>query len=228
MAVGRGRGNRRADVHLTGARPCYVRAALERRFGPVAALAAGLALVGCGAGERQDADEPSGSFEVEVTRASFPDRHRLAQPSELLIGVRNAGERAIPNVAVTVTGLRAARDDPALSDRWRPVFVVNGEPRELAGYPESREAGPLGCETAYVDTWACGRLRPGAERTFRWDVTAVRTGPYRLRWSVAAGLYGRSSAELEDGRRPRGRFTGTISAGVPAARAGAGAGAGAG
>ena len=58
------------------------------------------------------------------------------------------------------------------------MFVTNGEPENVGGFPESREAAPKGGETAYVDTWALGPLSPGQERTFRWGVTAVRPGKY--------------------------------------------------
>ena len=82
----------------------YVRLALEaRRIGTVA-LAGLVFLAGCGGGERQDANEPDGNYKVEVTRLSFPKQQRLAQVSELVVGVRNAGEETIPNVAVTVHG----------------------------------------------------------------------------------------------------------------------------
>jgi len=41
-----------------------------------------------------------------------------------------------------------------------------------------------------VNTWACGHLKPGAIRTFKWGVTAVQAGPYKLSYRVAAGLDG--------------------------------------
>ena len=41
---------------------------------------------------------------MEVVDASFPDDQKLAQSSDLEIKVRNAGDRAIPNVAMTVEG----------------------------------------------------------------------------------------------------------------------------
>jgi len=58
-------------------------------------------------------------------------------------------------------------------------------------------------ETAYVGTWALGPLKPGEQKTFRWDVTAVRAGPYEITYEVAAGLDGKAKAG--GGRRgPRG------------------------
>ncbi|HZN90914.1 MAG TPA: hypothetical protein VFB44_18195, partial [Thermoleophilaceae bacterium] len=54
--------------------------------------------------------------------------------------------------------------------------------------------------------------RPGREKTFEWSVTAVKAGPYKIGWRVAAGLDGNARAVLAGGdRAPRGSFSGTIS-----------------
>ena len=180
------------------------------------ALAA-VAVVGCG-GERQDADEPEGNFKVDVVKASFPEKQKLAKTSDLVITVKNAGDRAIPNIAVTVNGFDRRVDDPTLADPSRPVFVVNGRKANIGGLPESKDAAPDGCETAYVDTWACGRLAPGRGHTFRWTVTAVEAGPYKLRYEVAAGLNGKAKAVDASGNRPSGQFAGTISDAAPNVR----------
>lgn len=181
-----------------------------------------VALAGCGGAERQDEDEPEGNFEVEVARASFPQKQRLAQKSDMVITVRNAGDRTIPNVAVTVEGFDFTKDDETLSDSSRPQFVVNGVRREIGGFPEAKEATPLGCDTAYVNTWACGRLRAGDEKSFRWSVTAVKAGPYEIVWRVAAGLDGKAVAAGADGgaASTRGKFFGEVSDAAPEVRIG--------
>jgi hypothetical protein len=173
----------------------------------------------CG-GERQDEDEPEGEFAVEVVRASFPERQQLAQSSNLVITVRNAGDRTIPNITATVTGLDYRSRQPDLADPARPRFALNGVPREIGGFPEAKAAAPLGCDTAYVDTWACGPLRPGRERTFRWSVTAVKAGRYRIDWRIAAGLDGKARAVDAAGGRdaPRGEFAGVVSDEAPEVR----------
>src|SRR3954454_13828202 len=61
-------------------------------------------VAGCGGGERQDKNEPSGTFDVRVTDASFPSAQHIADQSRMRIAVRNTGSKAIPNVAVTVKG----------------------------------------------------------------------------------------------------------------------------
>ncbi len=198
----------------------YVRPALEARRNLCALTLAGVvAVVGCGGAERQDEDEPEGDFAVEVVRASFPEDQKLAKSSSLVITVRNAGDRTIPNIAVTVDGFNYRKADPELADPERPQFVINGVPRDIGGFPESKDASPLGCDTAYVNTWACGPLRAGRERSFRWSVTAVKAGEFDIRWRVAAGLDGKAKAVgAGGGEAPRGSFTGTVSDEAPEVR----------
>ncbi len=191
-----------------------------RRIGTVAVVGL-LALAGCGGGERQDENEPSGNYKVEVTRLSFPKEQRLAQVSELVVGVRNAGDKTIPNIALTVHGFnyRQAADGATLSDPNRPRFAVNATNTEIGGFPEVKDATPKGCDTAYVDTWACGPLKPDKERTFRWSVTAVKAGPYRLTWRVAAGLNGKARAiSVSGGEAVGGTVAGNVTSKPPQSR----------
>jgi hypothetical protein len=176
----------------------------------IASLGA-VALIGCG-GKRQDADEPSGDFAVEVVSATFPKQQKLAQSSNLEITVRNSGSKTIPDIAVSVNGFSFRRDEQGLADPNRPRFALNGVPEQIAGFPEARAASPKGCDTAYVNTWACGPLRPDGERTLRWSVTAVAAGPYRIDYRVAAGLNGKARAVASGGSAaPEGSFSGTVS-----------------
>lgn len=168
------------------------------------ALSAALVVLpaaGCGGGERQDADETAGTYKVEVVSKSFPRKQRLADASVMKIVVRNADSKAIPNVAVTITndddakggGGFATRSDTAdLADASRPLWIV--------------DEGPHGGDTAYVSTWALGRLAPGATKTFEWHVTPVVAGSHSLRWHVAAGLNGKAVARTEGGKDAVGVF----------------------
>jgi hypothetical protein len=176
-------------------------------------------VAGCGGGERQDEDEPEGRFAVEVVNASFPEDQKLAKSSDLEITVRNAGGRTIPNIALTLNGLSFRKDDTDLADPERPQFVINGVPKQIGGFPEAKEAAPMGCDTAYVSTWACGPLKPGRDRTFRWSVTAVKAGDFDIRYRVAAGLDGKAKAVAPGGGpAPRGSFSGTVSDEAPEVR----------
>jgi hypothetical protein len=137
----------------------------------------------------------------------------------MVVTVRNAGNDTIPNIAVTVNGFDERKKDPDLADPSRPVFAVNGVQVEIAGFPEAKDASPRGCDTAYVNTWACGPLKPNEQRTFRWSVTAVQAGDFKVDWRVAAGLDGKAKAVAAGGGpAPRGQFAGTISDAAPDVR----------
>jgi hypothetical protein len=206
----------RRPILTLRSRPCR----LLRASGCALALGGLVVLAGCG-GERQDENEPSGEFPVEVVEATFPEDQKLAKSSDLVITLRNAGDETIPNIGVTVNGFNYRKKDTAnLADPERPVFAVNGVPVEIGGLPESKDAAPLGCDTAYVNTWACGPLEPGREKEFLWSVTAVRTGRYELDWRVNAGLDGKAKALIADRsyEAPAGSFTGRISGKAPNVR----------
>jgi hypothetical protein len=192
-----------------------------RRHAAVAAclsLTATVGLAACGGGDRQDKNEPKGNFQVDVVDATFPTKQKLAKKSNLVIKVKNSGDETVPNIALTVNGFDERKNNPDLADPNRPVFVINGVPRQIGGFPESKDAAPPGCDTAYVNTWGCGKLAVGKTKTFKWTVTAVRAGPYRISYTVAAGLNGKARAVNANGTTPRGRFKGTISDTPPKTR----------
>jgi hypothetical protein len=182
---------------------CYVPAAVEGstafacRYALIAASVAAVAVGGCGGGKRQDADEPSGTFQVDVVNTSFPTKQHLAQPERFVIAVRNTGSRTVPNVAVTVSSFAARSEQAGLADPERAVWVIDASPR--------------GGDTAYTNTWALGRLAPGQTRRFVWRVTAVQAGTHTVKWEVAAGLNGKAKATLAGNRAPAGSVTVDVS-----------------
>jgi len=169
---------------------------LACRLAVVVSLAAPT-LAGCGGGERQDADEPSGTFQVAVVRASFPTKQHLAQPERFVIAVRNTGHQAVPNVAVTVSSFAERSEQAGLADPERAVWII--------------DSSPSGGQTAYTNTWALGRLAPGQTRRFVWRVTAVKAGTHTVKWQVAAGLNGKAKATLAGNRAPAGSVTVDVS-----------------
>jgi hypothetical protein len=154
------------------------------------ALAA--ALVACGGGERQDENEAEGTWDVDVISASFPGRQHLAEQAKLRITVKNVDSSAVPNLAVTVDGFDIRKETSQLSERRRPVWVID-EP-------------PVNSTTAFTNTWAVGELPAGETKTLSWSVAAVRAGTYTVRWRVGAGLDGKAKARLPDGSVPKGSF----------------------
>jgi hypothetical protein len=167
------------------------------RYVLIVASVAAVTVAGCGGGKRQDADEPSGTFQVDVVNASFPAKQHLAKPERFVIAVRNSGNRTLPNVAVTVSSFAARSEQAGLADPERAVWVIDSSPR--------------GGDTAYTNTWALGRLAPGQTRRFVWRVTAVQAGTHTVKWQVAAGLNGKAKATLSGNRAPAGSVTVDVS-----------------
>ena len=193
---------------------------MRGRFAFLAVAATAAAIAGCGGDDdRQDANEPEGDYKVEVVNASFPEKQKLAKRSELEIVVRNADTKEIPNIAVTLKGLDFRKDDPDLADQRRPQFVVNGQFKEFGNIEDAQAKTPNGVENpTYVDTWALGPLKPGEEKSFKWDVTAVVAGPYKITYTVAAGLDGKARAVDASGNIPQAVFSGTVSDEAPQTR----------
>jgi hypothetical protein len=162
-------------------------------------------LSGCG-GEAQDADEPEGTFRVDVADASFPAKQSIAEQTTMRIKVRNPDKQTLPNVAVTVetkgsrpgdgpTAFAQSKADPRLADPNRAVWVLDREPK--------------GGTSAYSNTWTLGPLKSGETKTFEWKLTAVEAGDYSISYRVAPGLDGK--ARLAAGSKARGTFAVSIS-----------------
>ncbi len=176
----------------------------------MAAITAALAMSACGGQAEQDAQEPSGTFPVQVA-AAFPHFQRLAQHTRMVVAVRNVGQKAIPNVAVTITNPRYGSavqafgqyvSQPGLASHSRPVWIVDRAPGPCTY--SCLNGGPGGAVTAYANTWALGRLAPGQVATFVWGVTAVVPGTFLVHYEIAAGLNGKAKARTQSGAIPQG------------------------
>jgi hypothetical protein len=155
-----------------------------------AVIAFAVLAAGCGGPARQDADEPSGEFKVEVVSASFPRLQHIAETVRLRVRVKNADEQTLRNVAVTVetkpvegnaaTAFGQRSDDPSLADSDRPVWIL--------------DEGPLGGDVATVNTWSAGTLGPGDSKVLTWRLVASKAGQYTIGYRVSPGLTGRATA----------------------------------
>ncbi len=159
-----------------------------------AVIALAVLATGCGGAERQDADEPSGEFKVQIVSATFPKRQHIAESVQLRVRVKNADDETLRNVAVTVEtkpvegnaaisfGQRS--NDPALADSGRPIWVL--------------DSGPFGGDVVTVNTWSAGTLGPGESKVLIWKLVASRAGRYTVDYRVSPGLTGRATAAQGD------------------------------
>ena len=207
-------------------------------------LAAGVA--SCG-GSRQDANEPEGDFPVTIVSANFPSKQKLAQNTNLTLAVENSGDKAIPDLAITIfttsnastgesttTATGTTSTGTASTSEEFPTaqgsFSVRSEQEGLAipfrpvwileeGFPKYvGETASAGAEAAQTDTYAFGELNPNQTKRIVWNVTPVQGGTYTVHYRVAAGLQGKAKAVTGDGSVPEGEFVVRIDTTPPQTR----------
>jgi hypothetical protein len=199
------------------ARPAPAGSRARAPLACLSALAAAIALSACGGGARQDASEPKARFPMRVLRASFPKAQAVARPATLELEVQNTGTRPVPDVAVTIDSFDYLSSYPGLGDRRRPIWAIERGPGTTAQPPvETQEVSlPGNATTAYVNTWALGRLASGQTRTFTWKVIPVRSGQHAVSYRLAAGLAGNAKAVAREGSL-QGSFAISIAPAPPA------------
>jgi hypothetical protein len=180
------------------------------------------ALLGACGESSSDANEPSGTYQVRVTEASFPAKQRLGQTSLMQLGVKNSGKKALPALAVTVSiaGKAGANSslpfgvhDPqaGLSLPDRPVWVLAETYPRLVGSSE-----PGGATTSNRKTFDFGPLKPGQTTRAVWKLSAVKAGHFTVLYRVNAGLSGSAKAETgKNGIAPGGSFVTEITQKLP-------------
>jgi hypothetical protein len=182
----------------------------------MAALA--LTVVACGGESSSDANEPSGTFRVKVTKASFPTSQRLGQTSLMRLGIRNTGKKTVPALTVSISlagkegetsTLPFAIHDPQpeLAQPDRPVWVLAAHYPKFAG-----SSAPGGAETSNQKTYDFGPLKPGKTANLVWKLSAVKSGRFDLLYAIGAGLGNQAKAETGGGVKPGGSFSVQISA----------------
>ena len=157
----------------------------------------GVSATACGGGERQDADEPAGTFEVQVVTASFPEDQSISQTAPMRIVVRNAGKETIPDLAISLAGLSDRNPGPGFADPEQPLWIIEKQPGAAA--------------TADGFTWAMGPVAPGGTSEFELALNPAVPGTHEVKWTVAAGLNGKAMARSSSGSRPAGTFTVRVS-----------------
>jgi hypothetical protein len=221
-----------------GERPSATQLTVPRQLIlPLLLIASAIAVAACGGGsEPQDANEPSGEFEVEVTKSEFPTKQRLAETSDLVLGVENTGDEPLPELAITIEtaspggdgggvaesdsvaegSFDIRSDQPGLANPNRPVWILeNKYPREQGTPPPKGISGGFRAQT---NTFGFGPLEPGEEKSIVWRLTPVQAGSYTLSYIVEAGLDGNAKAVTSTGDEVKGEFVVKISDVPPKAR----------
>jgi hypothetical protein len=203
-----------------------------------------LCLSACG-GSRQDVNEPSGDFPVQIVSADFPSKQQLAQNTNLTLSVENTGDKTIPDLAITIfTTSNASTSETQTSTtgtgttgtaaqnlpQAQGSFAVRSEQPGLAipsrpvwileeGYPKlAGQAASAGAEAAQTDTYSFGPLAANQSKQIVWNVTPVQAGTFTVHYRVAAGLQGKAKAVTADGSVPEGEFVVRISSAPPQTR----------
>jgi hypothetical protein len=206
---------------LRGTGRHFRRTRLQAIASGLAALAAAALLGACGSSGSTSGDEPTGTFHVKVTEASFPTAQKLGQTALLKLAVRNTSKRTVPALSVSFTiagkaGINSSLPfgvsdpQPELAQPDRPVWVLSQTYPRLHG-----SSDPGGASTSSPKTFSLGELKPGATTDAVWKLSAVRSGKYTLLYSIDAGLGGKAKAKTDNGVRPGGSFATEISERLP-------------
>jgi hypothetical protein len=186
-----------------------------------AVLAVAASLAACGGGSSNDSNQATGEFPVKVVGASFPSKQVVGQTSLMKIAVSNTGEKALPDLAVTVAiqgkegeaaQIPFSVHDPqvGLSNGDRPVWVLSANYPRLEG-----DTVKAGAETSSPQTYAFGEVKPGKTVEAVFQLSAVRPGKYTVAYGIEAGLSGEAKAKTASGAAPGGTFVTDISTELP-------------
>ena len=242
-AVSRVRAMLRAPLEESASTALAARARKRVGIGLAAALLT-TGVASCG-GQRQDANEPEGDFPVQIVSANFPSKQQLAQNTNLTLSVANAGDKEIPDLAITIfttsnastgessssaTGTTSTGTSGEQFPTAQGSFSVRSEQQGLAipfrpvwileeGFPKlAGQTASAGAEAAQTDTFSFGSLAPNQSRDMVWNVTPVQAGTFTVHYRVAAGLQGKAKAVTADGSVPEGEFVVRISSAPPQTR----------
>jgi hypothetical protein len=178
-------------------------------------------LLGACGESSSDSNERAGTYDLTVTKASFPAEQHVGQTSLLKLAIRNAGKHTVPALTVTInikgkggdgSAIPFSVHDPqaGLANADRPVWVLAASYPRLAG-----SANPGGATTSSSKTYNFGPVAPGKTVAAVWKLSAVKEGEYTLVYDVDAGVSGEARAVTKGGVAPGGTFVTDISTELP-------------
>jgi hypothetical protein len=149
-----------------------------------------LVLAGCGGGERQDANAPSGTWEVTVTDWNFPETQPLGRPVDFELTVRNDDQRDIPQLIVTIAGLKQFVEQRNAATITRPIWIVN----------DVNYSDVTPYNSALATSYNLGPLAAGDTKEYKIGLTPLRRGEHRVGYSLSGDLFGKAKlVRAEDG-----------------------------
>ncbi|MBI2692252.1 MAG: hypothetical protein HYX29_09960 [Solirubrobacterales bacterium] len=150
-------------------------------------VAVAITLAGCGGGEAQNSNAQSGSWSVTVEEWKFPKRQFLGTPTDFVLKIRNTDTTAIPQLIVTIEGLRMRVKQIGAASEVRPIWLTS----------EVDYAQTTPYNSALSSSFNLGPLAAGAVKTYKLDVTPLRRGTHEVGYKLAGDLFGK--AEILDG-----------------------------
>jgi hypothetical protein len=150
-----------------------------------------LALSACGGGENQAKDAPSGTFKATIVDWKFAEHQPLGTPQDFSVKIRNDDSRAIPQLVLTVSGLRMTVHQPGAASDVRPIWLPKVD--------QFATVTPYNSPLAV--SYNLGKLEPGATRTYTFNLTPLRRGSHEVGIRIAPALVGSSKiVNASDGK----------------------------
>lgn len=149
-------------------------------------VAIAIPFAGCGSGEAQDANATNGSWSVEVEEWKFPKRQFLGTPTDFVLKIRNTDTTAIPQLILTIEGLRMRVKQVGAASEIRPIWLTS----------EVNYAQTTPYNSALSSSFNLGTLAAGATKTYKLDLTPLRRGSHEVGYKLAGDLFGK--AEIFD------------------------------
>jgi hypothetical protein len=123
---------------------------------------------------------------VLVEEWKFPKRQFLGTPTNFTLRVRNTDTRDIPQLIVTIDGLRTEVKQVGAASEVRPIWLTQ----------EVDYANVTPYNSALASSYNLGTLAAGDVKTYTVKLTPLRRGNHKVSYALAGDLFGK--AEIVD------------------------------